>query len=278
MIGYGIGLGIIVAILKAVDTLFSKSLAIDKSTQNHAFYCIVFTIPFLMCMALFNWNLKMTSFYLVVVYGLLEAVNIYCHQKAIKLLNPIHTELLSKSKTLMIYIVSIILLVESVTVEGIVAIILFMVGIFVSIDFSLMDYRKFSNIKGYIFEIISVVMRTIKPFVLRRILITGEISNEVLVLLSMIIAGGLIFIFFRPEFNLKKNDIKNYLLRAGIDSVAMVLSGYAVLYAGALLTSMLENLSIFLVAIMSYFVYKKKVSLKIWIGIIFVTTSLILIG
>lgn len=46
----------------------------------------------------------------------------------------------------------------------------------------------------------------------------------------------------------------------------MIASGYAVLYAGAVLTSMLENFSVFFVIAIMFIIYRKKAGAKVWVG------------
>ena len=264
---YGIILGILVAILKGVDTIFNKSLSKDKTIELHSFYCILFTIPFLLCMSLCNWKLDIVSTPFLFMYSFFEMLNIYYHQKAIKILNPVHTEILSKSKIWFVYILSIFFLIESVSVSGFVTVILFVASVIIGIDFKNFNYKEFSDIKGYIYEIISVVSRTIKPFILRTLLISGTISNEVLIFFSMIIASFWLFIVFKPKIVFDKTKFSKYLFRAGLDSVSMILSGYAIFFAGALVTSMTECFSIFVVAILSRFIFKQKIEFKMWLSI-----------
>lgn len=277
MFALGICLGLAVAALRAIDVFICKGLVEKKNAASHSFYCIVFCIPFLMAMSLAHWKLEMSALLPVLLYGSIETINIFFHQQAIKYLNPIHAEVLSKSKTLFVYIVSLILLVESVSVKGILGIILFMSGLLITIDFSSLNYQNFSDMKGYIYEIVSVSARVVKPFVLKNLLLSDMISNEVLVLLSMIVSAILTLLVFRPELKLEKGEFKRYFFRAGLDSVSMILSGYAILLAGVLINSMVENLSIFIVAILSHFIYKKTIGHKIILGMFLVIAGLILI-
>ena len=146
-------------------------------------------------------------------------------------------------------------------------VILFVASVIIGIDFKNFNYKEFSDIKGYIYEIISVVSRTIKPFILRTLLISGTISNEVLIFFSMIIASFWLFIVFKPKIVFDKTKFSKYLFRAGLDSVSMILSGYAIFFAGALVTSMTECFSIFVVAILSRFIFKQKIEFKMWLSI-----------
>lgn len=273
----GIIFGITVAFMRAVDVFLCKKLISDKSAALHSFCCIIFCVPFLFIMSLFNWKLDFSAMVFIILYGLIETINIFFHQRAIKHLEPVSVEILSKSKTFIVYIISLFMLIESFSISGFLGIILFMVGIFLTIDFSLLNKNNFSSFKGYIFEIISVLARTIKPFILKYLITSNKVSNEVLVLFAMIISAALIFIIFKPKIQLEKNDIKGYLLRAFFDSIGMILSGYSILFSGALMASMTENLSIFIVAIFSYIIYKKKIDAKIIIGMFFVIGGLILI-
>lgn len=277
MIILGIIFGIIIAIMRAVDVFICKNLIKNKDASFHSFCCIIFCIPFLFITALFNWKLELSIIMYVFLYGIIEAVNIFFHQQAIKYLEPVSVEILSKTKTLLVYIISLILVIESISISGIFGIIIFTIGIFLTVDYSSLNKKNYSSVKGYIYEIISVISRTIKPFILKYLLVSEKISNETLVFFAMIISASLIFILFKPKIKLEKNDLKGYFIRAFFDSIGMLLSGYAIFFAGALITSMMENLSIFMVAIISYLLYKKKIDKKTILGMICVIIGLIFI-
>lgn len=262
----GIAFGVLTAILKGVDTSINKSLMGNTSAIDHSLYRIIFVTPVLLVAALFHWQISVDSLLLLGLYGLLEAGNILAHQFAIKSLNSVHAEILSKSKSLTTYILSIILVVESVSVKGILGIVIFTAGMLITIDFKTIDPRKFSSFSGYLFEIASVLIRTVKPFVLYRLLADGTISNEVLAFLSMPIAFAIIWIAFRPKLQFMELDVKKYVIQALVVGASMIVSGYAVLYAGAVLTAMTENFSIFVVCIISFLIYHKKSSARVWIG------------
>lgn len=262
----GISLGILVAILNGIDTSMNKSLMGSVSAIEHSLYRILFVTPVLLVAALFHWQISMESVWLLILYCLLEAGNILTHQLAIKSLNVIHAEILSKTKSLTTYILGLILVVESVSVKGVCGIVVFTAGLLITIDFKTINPQKFSSFSGYLCEIISVLFRTVKPFVLYRLLSDGTISNEVLAFLSMPIAFAIIWIAFRPKLQFRKLNVRKYVIQALVVGASMIASGYAVLYAGAVLTAMTENFSIFVVCIISFLIYHEKSSARVWIG------------
>lgn len=266
MLAVGIILGITTALLKGIDTMMNKSLMGTTSAIDHSLYRIIFVIPYLGIAALINWNLQKECIVPLIAYGVIEAVNILFHQYAIKSLNPVHAEMLSKSKSLLAYILSLVLLIESVSISGVCGIILFLAGMLLTIDYKSLNPKEFTDWKGYLFEIISVLARTIKPFILRDVLIKNIISNETLAFLSMIVAFVVIFIVFRPKMSFKQIHVGKYFLQASVVGASMITSGYAVLYAGAVLSSMLENCSVFFIMLIMLIMYKKKEGAKIWIG------------
>lgn len=276
MLALGLLLGIITALFKAIDTMMNKSLMGNTSPIEHSLYRIVFVIPFLFLSACFNWNIRADAILPLIVYGGIEAVNILFHQLAIKSLNPIHAEVLSKSKALFTYVIGIVLTVQSVSVDGVAGVLIFILGMLFSIDFKKVNPKEFADVKGYIFEIISVLARTVKPFILRALLISESVSNEVLACFSMVVAFCVIWIIFRPKLGFDKIDVKRYSLQALFVAISMITSGYAVLYAGALLASMLENFSVFFVIVISMILYKTKQSKNIWIGAILAVVGVVL--
>lgn len=274
----GIVLGIFIAITKGIDTSINKSLMGTTSAIEHSLFRIIFVTPVLFIAALLHWQISAASIWWLLIYGLLEAVNILAHQLAIKSLNSVHAEILSKSKSLTTYILSLILVVESVSVKGVMGIVIFTAGLLVAIDFKELDRKKFSSFKGYVFEIVSVLTRTAKPFILYKLLSEGSISNEVLAFLSMPISFVFIWIVFRPKLCFKSINIKDYVGQAVIVGLSMIASGYAILYAGAVVTSMLENLSIFVVCFISCLLSKRKTGYKVWIGATLAIIGVVLVS
>ena len=109
MLFLGIFLGIITALFKGIDTTMNKSLMGNASAIEHSLYRIVFVTPVLLIAALLHWHMSIEASWWLLLYGLLEAANILLHQMAIKSINVVHAEIMSKSKSLMTYIVSLFL-------------------------------------------------------------------------------------------------------------------------------------------------------------------------
>lgn len=274
----GILLGIATATLKGIDTIMNKAIMGNVAAINHSLYRILFVMPVLLAAALFHWHFERVAIIWLLIYGLLEAVNILFHQIAIKNVSSVHVELLSKSKSLMTYIVSLILVTESISIHGIFGMIIFTYAVYLTIDFSLLkDFSK-DNKKGFFSELCSVLARTMKPFILYKLVSSGSISNEVLAMISMPIAFVLIWIIFRPKLSLREISVKKYLVQAVVVGISMITSGYAILYAGALLTSMTENFSILVVGGLSYMIYKQRIDKKIWIATLLAIGGIILIS
>ena len=274
----GIMLGVLTALCKAGDTIINKDIMGEISPIEHSLYRIVFVLPVLGIASIFNWHLEKDALGLLFVYGILEVINILFHQMAVKELKPIYAELISKSKTITTYIVSLIMMIESVSLGGVLGVIIFMVGIIITIDFSSLGSEKYANKKGIFCEIVSVLIRTAKPFVLRQMLLSESISNETLAFLSMPIAFVFIYIIFRPKLNFRKLNVKKYSLQAVIVGISMITSGYAIIMASTVLTAMTENLSIFAVAIMSFFLYKKRNGFRFWIGAVLAVIGLVMVS
>lgn len=267
----GILLGLLTAILQGVDTYLNKDLMNNVTAYEHSAYRIIFVIPYFIIAALLNWNFNIDAIPYLLIFGLIESLNIVFHQLSIKSLNPVHNEMLSKSNVIFVYIFSIILVEESIKTSGIISIVLFALGMLMTIDFSNI---KHMGLKGDIFELLSVILRAIKPFILREILLSGNISNEVLNLMSMIIAVIVILITFRPKLDFKGINIKLYSIQSLIVGSNMLALGYSVLYAGPILSSMLNSLSMFFVMILMYLFKHKKTNALTILGAIIIMASI----
>lgn len=277
--GIGILLGILTAVLKGIDTVMNKSLMDDETSAiAHSLYRILFVTPILFVAALLHWTLSVKAIWWIVLYGLLEAANILLHQYAIKLIQPVYAELLSKSKALTTYLLSLILVIESVSVKGVLGVCVFMIGMFVTIDFKALKKEQYTSAKGYLSEIGSVLARTMKPFVLARLLLSGEVSNEVLALLSMPIAFVAIWITFRPKLPIKEIPKRKYFAQAIVVGASMLTMGYAVVYAGAVLTAMTEHFSVWVVGFLMFVFYKQVIPKRVWFGSMLAILGVILVS
>lgn len=266
----GIIFGIFVAILNSIDTLMNKSLMSKTSATVHSILRILFVIPYLGAVAFLNWNIEKESIPLLIIYGVIESLNILCHQLAIKSLNPIHAEIVSKSKVFFVYIISIFFIIESISIGGIIGLVLFFIGLLLTIDYKKYNTKYFTDTKGYIYELISVISRSVKPFILRTLLVNKSISNETMAFISMVIALIILSVIFRPQIDFKKIEIKKYALQALLVSISMILSGYTILYTNEIISGMLENCSVLFVLLFGFIIYKNKPKLKACLGALFV--------
>ena len=154
MLYLGIILGLVTALLMAIDTYMNKELMNNTSPLLHSGYRILFVIPYLLIAALFNWNFNIKCIYMLLIYGVNEVINIIFHQKAINKLNIVHDEMLSKSNVLFIYLISLLLYEGSFNTYGLLSIILFTLGMIFTIDFkSLKIIKKVRISTNFIFNL-----------------------------------------------------------------------------------------------------------------------------
>lgn len=254
-------LGLLFALLdslsKAIDTLINKKIMRTRSAEEHVVLRIMFVIPIFFIASLFNWRFEAGCIGFLLLYGALEAVNIFCHQLAVKSSNAVHVEMIAKSKVLLAMIVSFVLVIDTLSVGGVIGIVVFVAGAVLTINFQNKNDDR-TGAKGIFFEIVSVIARTFKPFILKTCVKRGLISNETMLFFSMVVALVLLFAVLRPRIDLKTVPVKAYTAQAAMVAAGMILSGWAVIYANIVIVNAIESMSVFFVMLISAVLYKKK--------------------
>lgn len=278
MIQNGILLGLIIALLKAMDSIMNKSIMESTSPIHHSIYRILFVSPILLVAALFNWQIRLDKvWHFVVLYGVIEAVNILFHQKAIKAGNLVFIELLSRSKTIFALILSFVLVIDTPSALAVVGIIVFTIATYFTVTKKVEGKtgEKTSHI-SLLYEMISVLARVVKPFLIKGILTAELISSETIAFLSMPIALVCLLAVYRPKLDFKKINCKKYALQALVVAAGMLIGVYAVKYANIVTVSAVENFSVFYVILFAVLVQKRKYPLTVFIGLGLAICGLIL--
>lgn len=271
----GVLFAVLCALSKAIDTLINKSVMRNVSAANHTLYRIIFVTPILLVAALFNWQLKAESLVYILLYGLLEAVNIFAHQLAVKRSNPLHIEMISKSKVIFTLIVSFVLVIDTLSFRNAIGIAVFMIGAVLTINFQNKNDDT-TDVKGIVLELISVLARTFKPFILKSCIKKALISNETMAFLSMIVAFAVLFAALRPKLDFKEISVKKYSLQALVVALGMLLSGWAIMGANIVVVNAIESTTVIFVMIVSCILYKKKYTLLSVIGSIISVAGIVL--
>ena len=263
--GIGILFAVLCALSKAIDTLLNKSVMRSVSAANHAIYRIVFVTPVLLIAALFNWRLEVACLPYVLLYGILESINIFSHQLAVKRSNPLHIEIVSKSKIIFTLILSFVLMIDQLSFWSTIGIAVFMIGTVLTINFQRKGEER-TDMRGVGLEIISVLARTFKPFILKSCIQKGLTSSETMAFLSMIVAFFVLLAVFRPRLDYKEISVPKYAAQAIIVGLGMLLSGWAITQANIVVVNAIESTTIVFIMAISYLLYKKKYSLLTIIG------------
>ena len=254
-------LGLIFAVLcaaaKAADTLINKQVMKNTPVTEHILLRIIFVCPILFAASVFNWHIEAGAMWYLLAYGVLEAINICAHQFAVKRSDPLHVEIVSKSKVFFVLILSIVLMVDTLSLWSTVGIAVFMCGVTMTINFR-RERGERTGIVGVILECISVLARTFKPFILKACIKDGLVSNETMAALSMVVAFVILYAVFRPKLNFRSIDIRAYTAQAGIVASSMLLSGWAVILANTVIVNAIEGTSAVFVMAISYIAAKKK--------------------
>lgn len=258
LFGIGITFAVLCALAKAIDTLVNKDVMRNVSAANHTLYRIIFVLPVLFVAAIFNWQLKAECIPYVLVYGVLEAVNIFAHQLAVKKSNSLHIDMISKSKVVFTLILSFVLMVDTLSLLSTLGIAVFMIGTVMTINFQNKNDEDKTDFRGISLEIISVLARTFKPFILKHCIQKELISNETIAFVSMIIAFVLLFVAFRPKLDVKEISVKKYSLQAFIVAFGMLFSGWAITNANIVVVNAIESTTVVFIMLITYFMYKKK--------------------
>ena len=278
MIQNGILLGLIIALLKAMDSIMNKSIMDNISPIHHSIYRIIFVSPILLIAALANWHIQLDKvWHLVLQYGVIEAVNILFHQKAIKVGNLVFIELLSRSKTIFALVLSFVLVIDTPSTLAVVGIIVFTIATYFTVTkrVEAKTGEKTSHI-SLLYEMISVLSRVVKPFLIKGILTAELISSETIAFLSMPIALVCLMVVYRPKLNFKEINCKKYSLQALVVAAGMLIGVYAVKFANIVTVSAVENFSVFFVILFAVIVQKRKYPLTVFIGLGLAICGLIL--
>jgi drug/metabolite transporter (DMT)-like permease len=228
-----------------------------RSAEEHTVLRIMFVIPIFFIASLFNWRLDAGCIGLLLLYGVLEAVNIFTHQLAVKHSNAVHVEMIAKSKVLLAMIVSFVLVIDTLSLGGVIGIAVFVIGAVLTINFQNKNDDR-TGAKGIFFEIISVIARTFKPFILKTCVKRGMISNETMLFLSMVVALCVLCAVLRPRITPKNVPVRAYASQAAIVAAGMLLSGWAVIFANIVIVNAIESMSVLFVMLISAVMYKKK--------------------
>ena len=254
----GIVFAVLCALSKAIDTLLNKSVMRNVSAANHAIYRIVFVTPVLLIAACLNWRLEIACLPYVLLYGVLESINIFTHQLAVKRSNPLHIEIISKSKVIFTLILSFVLVIDTLSFWSTIGIAVFMVGTVLTINFQSKGEDERTDMRGIGLEITSVLARTFKPFILKSCIQKGLTSNETMAFLSMIVAFFVLLAVFRPKLNYKEISVPKYSAQALIVGLGMLLSGWAITRANIVVVNAIESTTVVFIMAIGYLFYKKK--------------------
>ena len=276
MIGIGLLCAFACAFAKAVDVLINKAVMENQSAVQHSLLRILFVTPVLMVAALLHWKLEKGVLGYVLLYGILEAVNIFCHQTAVKRSEPLHIELLSKSKIFFVLIVSFVVGIDRLTPASTLGIAIFMAGTVLTVNFQDKSNRDKTDLMGIVLETVSVLARTFKPFVLKSCVQKGLATNETMAFLSMFVAFAILAAAFRPKLNFKTVSVKKYLGQAVIVGLGMLLGGWSVIYANTVIVNAIEGTTVFFVMGLSWLLLKKKYNWLTVLGCLIAVAGIVL--
>ena len=266
MLGIGVLFAVLCAFAKALDTLMNKDVMQTQSATHHSIYRIIFVSPVLLIASLMHWNFQKEAIGYLILYGILEVVNILCHQRAVKTSNPLHIEILSKSKVFFALILSFVLMIDTLSLYSTLGIIVFMVGAVLSINVQNRCDDEKTTKGGVILEIVSVLARTFKPFILKMVLQKNLASTESMAFLSMVVALVIMMVVFRPKLEFRTISVPKYSMQAVIVGLGMLLGGWAIARANTVIVNAIESTTIIFIMVITYFWQKKKYPILTIVG------------
>lgn len=274
----GILLATIMMISKVFDTLLNKKFVDNYDPIQHSINRIVIVIPILLIASLPNWMITSQALWMLLLYSLFDATNILFHQSSLKYLKPHTADAISKSKVVMVLIFSIALGISKINIQTIVGVLVFFTGLVLVVDYSKKgsETTKKSSILGIFLQVLSVFSRSVKPFIIKEVLVNNLASNETMVFLSMPIALIMLMAIFRKRPSINRNNIKLYTIQGVFVALSMILMGYAVLYSNAVAVAVIESFSIIVLILISFILYKKKQSPKVILGVMLATIGAII--
>jgi len=273
----GVGLAFLLTLTKVIDTLLNKKIVISGDPIKHSMNRIIIVMPILLVFALGNWHLEREAWWWILFYSLFECFNILFHQSSLKYLKAYTADVISKSKVIMVLIISIGLGVSSFNWYVVIGTFIFFFGLILILDrFKSLEEKK-SNFLGIVLQTLSVMCRSAKPFIIKMILMDQLASNEVVVFLSMPISLVIIWFVFRRKPSINKENFKLYIYQGFFVAASMLLMGYAVLYSSEITVSVIEAFSGGLLFIHSVVFLKEKSNIKRTVGVILSILGLILI-
>lgn len=274
---WGIIFAIIWVILSIFDNFINKKLIDKQNAMTHTFLRCLSVIPFLFLFSLRNWVFKKEAIIYLLIYTVLECINILCRQIAVKKCNVVYVEALSKTKIIFGLLVSYLFAVDILTTKQFIIMIIFVFGLIMMLDFKKMKENKGLTLSGLLLELTSNLFKAFKPFVMKAAVTKGYISNETLGVFSMIIIVVFLAIVFRPKIDLKTLPIKKYSLIGIICGVSMFVSSYAYLWANTNIVNAIGSTTVVIMMISSYIFENKKYSISSIIGSIICMLSIILL-
>lgn len=273
----GILFAIGACVLSSIDTLINKDIMSNNSSKVHSILRILFVMPVLLIAALFDWHITPNAILWLCVYGVLEAINIFFHQTAIKVSNPLHIDLISKSKVLLVLIISFVLGIDSLSLLSSIFIVVFVIGTVLTINFQTeAETEEKTGFLGIVFEIISVLARCFKPFILKYTITNDLISSSTLAFLSMPIALIILLIMFRPSINFKEINYKKYILQAVVVGVGMLFGVWSVEYGNAVISNTIAACTVVIIMLYELIFNHKKYKPLSYVGVTVALASIIL--
>lgn len=173
-------------------------------------------------------------------------------------------------------IVSFVLLIDNLTLPKTLGIAVFMVGAVLTINFQSRSAGERTGALGILLEIVSVLCRTFKPFILKVCLEENLISSETLAFLSMPVALLILLLAFRPRLSFRTISVKKYTAQALVVGLGMLLSGWAIAYANTVIVNAIESTSVIFLMLVSFFLYRKRYSLPAIIGSLISVAGIVL--
>lgn len=244
---------------------------------------IILIFSWLMVLVAGSWTsiyaIDTKSLIFLILSGLATGASWLCYFKALQLGNVNKVTPIDKFSTVLTMIFAFIILGESINLAKFAGMTAIGIGTYMMIDIKKTQQQKTTG-TGYawfIYAVLSAVFASLTA-ILAKIGITGVESNlgtAIRTVVVLIMAWLMVFIT-RKQGDIKKIDLKSwiFLCLSGITTGLSWLCYFKALQDGeASIVVPIDKLSIVITVAFSYFILKEKLTLKTFLGLIFIVAG-----
>jgi len=269
-----------VPLITVISVFISKKLVMEINVVNQSIYQLIFRIPFLIFAAIITWKYTDKLIPYIVVFGILDMITTVIYFWALKILDTTTFQLIGMSNIIITLFLGAIIGFEVIESKVILGIIIFVIAVYMVTNIKITDIKGLSSnieIIAIILKFVEIIIKAIKMFIIKELIVSGTGSNETIILLSTLIEFTLLLIVFRPKLDFKEIDSKAYIIQGLLTMLANAAMGYSMVAIGVVTLNTVRTSSVIMIALVYAIIDKKLPTLKKNAGILLGTIGLIII-